>query len=238
MEVEDRKRIYDALLLIISFLTICWGLFLLEGEFDMHFKQYGNRPRTVRGLIGILTSPLLHSDLEHIWGNTVSFFSLTAFLVFFYRPIAFKVFALIYFFSGALLWLWGGPGNHIGASGVIYGIAAFVFFSGLFRNDTKLLRVSLAVAFLYGSLIWWVLPIDPHISWEGHLSGAAIGVLLSWTMRTRGPQAPVYQWELDELEEKYREEHPEEFEDPDTDSGVQITYDYIEKPKDPDKKNP
>ena len=238
MEIEDRKRIYDALLLILSFLTVCWGLFLLEGEFDIHFKRWGNRPRTSEGLIGILTSPLLHSDLKHIWGNTVSFFSLTTFLVFFYRPIAFKVFGLIYILSGVLLWIWGGPGNHIGASGVIYGIAAFVFFGGLLRNDTKLLRVSLAVAFLYGSLIWWVLPIDPHISWEGHLSGAVIGVALAWLMRTAGPQAPIYQWEIDELEEQRRIDHPEEFEDPATDSGIKITYEYIEKPKEYEQKSP
>ncbi|MDG1159988.1 MAG: rhomboid family intramembrane serine protease [Flavobacteriales bacterium] len=196
---EDRNKLYDALLFIALFLGVIWGLFLFEEVFGWRLKQYGNRPRRLEGLIGILTSPLLHSNLKHIWGNTVSFFTLSAFLFFFYRQIALKVFIWIYIAGGILLWLIGVGGNHIGASGLIYGFASFLFFAGIFRNNMMLLRVSLAVAFLYGSIVWWVLPIEPGISWEGHLSGAIVGFALSLIYRTQGPQRPLYQYEKDEI---------------------------------------
>ena len=87
--------------------------------------------------------------------------------------------------------LWGlaVDGNHIGASGLIYGLAAFLFTSGVIRNNRLLLRVSLAVAFLYGGIVWWMLPIDDHVSWEGHLSGAVVGTLLAVAFKRQGPKA-------------------------------------------------
>jgi membrane associated rhomboid family serine protease len=203
---EDRNKIYDALLFIALFLGIIWGAFLFEEVFGWRLKQYGNRPRRVEGLLGIFTSPLLHSNLKHIWGNTVSFFTLSGFLFFFYRSIALKVFLWIYLAGGVLLWLIGVGGNHIGASGVIYGFASFLFFAGIFRDNMMLLRVSLAVAFLYGSLVWWVLPIEPGISWEGHLSGAIVGFVLSLVLRSEGPKRQLYQWEKDEILQKKMEE--------------------------------
>ena len=99
--------------------------------------------------------------------------------------------------SGTLLWVIAGGGNHIGASGIIYGLAAFLFMSGVIRKNRLLLRVSLVVAFLYGGIIWWMLPMDNHVSWEGHLSGAIVGTLLAIAFRQQGPQDPVYQFEKD-----------------------------------------
>lgn len=203
MQKEDLSRLYDALLFNVAFLLIIWVLWLYELETGHALSQYGTRPRSVRGLIGIVSTPFLHGSLEHIRGNTLSFLSLSTFLIFFYREIAFKVIFWLYAISGVLLWIIANGGNHIGASGVIYGMAAFLFFSGIFRNDPRLLRVALAVAFLYGSIIWWVLPIDPNISWEGHLAGSIVGVALALIYRKRGPQRKVYNWELDEEDEDY-----------------------------------
>ncbi|MFT4780199.1 MAG: membrane associated rhomboid family serine protease [Flavobacteriales bacterium] len=205
MEKEDKKKLIDALLFNLFFLLIIWVIWWIEYEFGHRLSKWGTQPRTLRGAIGIITTPFLHGSLEHISGNTFSFVTLSSFLIFFYRSIAFKVLGLLYVCSGILLWLIAFGGNHIGVSGVIYGLASFLFFSGVLRRDPQLLRVSLAVAFIYGSIVWWVLPIDASISWEGHLAGSVIGIVLSLAYRRKGPTPRKYQWELDEERESEEE---------------------------------
>lgn len=195
----DRKKIFNALLFVVGFLVVCWSIFLINDAFSLHLRQFGNKPRKAIGLIGILTSPLLHGDTNHILNNTLSFFSLGMLLFYFYRKIAPKVFLILYFLAGILLWMIGSGGNHIGASGVIYGLASFLFFGGILNDNTVLTRVSLVVAFLYGSIVWGVLPIDPKVSWEGHLGGLIAGVILAFVFRGKAPKRKPYQYEIDEI---------------------------------------
>lgn len=195
MQTEDKKKVYDLLLFNAAFLLIIWGMYYFDREFSWGLWRYGNHPREADGLIGVFSMPFLHGSYEHLRGNSMSFFVLSSFLIFFYREIAFRVLMWLYVGSGVLLWLWGGGGNHIGASGVIYGIASFIFVSGVVRRNPVLMRVSLAVAFLYGSMVWWVLPIEKHISWEGHLAGAVMGLILALAYKNLGPQRKVYDWE-------------------------------------------
>ena len=124
-------------------------------------------------------------------------------LRFFYKEISKEVFFWSWLMSGLWLWSIGRPSFHIGASGLVYALASFLFFSGLIRKHTRLMAVSLVVVFLYGSLIWGIFPIKTHISWEGHLSGSIAGVLLAWWFREQGPPTQKYQYEIEEeLEEK------------------------------------
>jgi len=127
-------------------------------------------------------------------------------LFYFYKKIAKASFLWIWFISG--LWLWIGgrnnslyPNYHIGASTLIYGLATFLFFSGLFRKHLRLMVVSTLVVFLYGSIMWGIFPLKTEISWEGHLFGAIAGVLVAYNYRKEGPQRRVYQWEEEEEEE-------------------------------------
>ncbi len=212
LEREDRAKIWDALLFNGAFLLIIWVLWLYERETGHRLTSWGTQPRSARGAIGIITTPFLHGSLDHISGNTLSFASLSTFLIFFYRSIAFRILLILYLASGILLWLIAGDGNHIGVSGVIYGMAAFLFFSGVMRDNPKLLRVSLAVAFLYGSIVWWVLPIDPHISWEGHLAGSVVGISLAAAYRKQGPKREKYRWEIEEELEAMATEEAEKAE--------------------------
>jgi membrane associated rhomboid family serine protease len=209
LDKEDRGKIWDALLFNGAFLLIIWVLWWYERETGDHLTAWGTRPRTARGAIGIITTPFLHGSLDHISGNSLSFATLSTFLIFFYREIAFRVIFWLYLLSGILLWLIAVSGNHIGVSGVIYGLAAFLFFSGIIRQNMKLLRVSMAVAFLYGSIVWWVLPIDPQISWEGHLAGSIIGIGLAIVYRDKGPQREKYNWEIEEELEALAEQEQE-----------------------------
>ena len=124
---------------------------------------------------------------------------------------------MIWLGSGLLAWLIGRPSLHFGASGFIYGLLAYVFFSGILRRDMRSISVSLLVSFLYGSMIWGVLPIRPHMSWELHLSGALIGVLLAFLYR-KWDTVPVirYDWEdNDSLPEWYPGDEPKNLDLPD-----------------------
>jgi membrane associated rhomboid family serine protease len=199
--VSDAMRLTYALWFTMAFLVAIWSVFVLNEVLDLGWRKHGVHPRSVQGLTGILTYPFLHGDWGHLWNNTMSFFTLNGFLFYFYRSIALRVWLWLFFLSGLMLWGLAVDGNHIGASGIIYGLAAFLFTSGVIRNNRLLLRVSLAVAFLYGGIVWWMLPIDDHVSWEGHLSGAVTGTLLALAFRRQGPKDPVYNFEREELED-------------------------------------
>lgn len=172
-----------------------WLVKLTELWQNTGFGSWGIYPRTLEGLKGILFSPLLHSGFSHLTNNSVSFLILTAALLYFYQKLGYTVFFFSWFLSGLWLWCIGRESYHIGASGIIYALAAFLFFSGVFRKNKSLAVVSLLVTFLYGSMVWGVLPIDYKMSFEGHLAGALAGFALAVYYRKQGPRNDTYRWE-------------------------------------------
>lgn len=167
-----------------------WGIRIVEVVLHISFSSYGVLPREISGLKGILFSPFIHGDFYHLFDNSIPLLALGTLLFYFYRKIAWEVSLLIMLMSGFWLWIIGRPSYHIGASGFIYGLAAFLFFSGVFRRNVRLLTISLLVVFLYGSLIWGIFPIEQHISWEGHLAGGVAGTAIAWFYRRQGPRKP------------------------------------------------
>ena len=192
-----------------------------ETVLGIHFTQYGVLPRNFSGLIGIVTSPLIHADFSHLIANSTSFLILATALFFFYRKVALEIFILNYFMAGIFLWLGGREAYHIGASGVIYGLAAFLLFSGLLKKDMRLLTISLIVVFLYGSMIWGIFPIEPGISWDGHLMGAASGTILALLFYKQGPPVQAFEEENDE-EDEDEEENDDPVKAPDSDQLLEI----------------
>ena len=187
-QVTDYNRVFYALWTTGVFLGLIWLVYWAEEILGWELRAAGGiRPRDGHHLLGILTYPLLHGDWEHLWNNSASFFTLNTLLFYFYRSIALPVWTLMYLCSGILLWLLGNPGNHIGASGMIYALAAFLFLSGWIRRNSLLKRVSLVVVFLYGGMVWWMLPVEEHISWAGHSAGAIVGVIMAIAFRHKGP---------------------------------------------------
>jgi membrane associated rhomboid family serine protease len=162
-----------------------------------NLKSFGVQPRTIHGLPGIITMHFIHGNWKHLINNSLAFFVLNGFLFYFYRSISGRVFIPLFFLSGVVLWIIGRPSNHIGASMLIYGLFAFLFFGGLMRKNPRLRRVSLFVAFYYGSMVWYIFPIEEGISWEGHLSGLFVGAILAWVYRRKGPPEPVYRYEIE-----------------------------------------
>jgi len=206
-----------ALKVAFLFLAALWLVFLLDALFGLRLNRFGLRPGSVPGLIGVVTAPLLHGGLSHIFSNSMSLVvSLTA-ILYLYPNSSARVIPMIWLGSGLMAWLIGRPTMHIGASGFIYGLLAYVFFSGILRRDMRSVAVSLLVGFLYGSMIWGVLPIRPHMSWELHLSGGLIGVLLAFFYR-KWDRVPVirYDWEEDDsLPEWYPDDGPKDLDVPD-----------------------
>jgi membrane associated rhomboid family serine protease len=206
---ELEKKVFRYSLLFPSLIVfIIWLVKLTETTFGLDLSTYGIFPLRLSGLVGILASPLIHGSYEHLFANSVPLFILTFALTYFYRGLAYRIFFLIYFISGICVWLGGRESYHIGASGVVYGLASFLFFSGVLRSDLKLLTISIIVVFLYGSMFWGIFPFKPDISWESHLWGAISGLVLAAWFRHQGPRRPPVPWEdePDDLPEENQED--------------------------------
>ena len=204
-----------ALKIALVFVGILWTIFIFDAVFGLRLGRFGLRPGSVPGLIGILTAPLLHGSIQHLLSNTIPLLvSLTATL-YLYPNSSVRVIPLIWLGSGALAWFIGRPSLHLGVSGLIYGLLAYVFIGGLLRRDMRSVSVSLLVGFLYGSMIWGVLPIRPHMSWEMHLAGAMIGFLLAILYRN-WDRIPLvrYDWEDDDSVPEWYPESPDRKRDP------------------------
>jgi membrane associated rhomboid family serine protease len=196
---QAQRNFRLALKLSLVFVAILWAILIIDAALGLHLNRLGLRPGSINGLIGVVTAPLLHGGFEHLLSNTIPLFiSLTATL-YLYPKSAMRVIPLIWLGSGLLAWFIGRPTLHIGSSGLIYGFLAYVFVSGILRNDMRSVSVSLLVGFLYGSMIWGLLPTRPNMSWEMHLTGAVFGVLLAIIYR-KWDRMPIvrYDWESDD----------------------------------------
>ncbi|WP_346883358.1 rhomboid family intramembrane serine protease [uncultured Algibacter sp.] len=185
----------------VFFVLAIWFVFWFEVRFGYNFSKYGVYPQTFKGLRGVFLSPFIHGDIQHIYHNTAPLFVLSVALFYFYRPIAWKVLFLGILLSGFLTWCIGRSSLHIGASGLIYVLVSFTFFKGVFAKHYRLIALSLLVVFLYGSMIWYTLPLEQGISWEGHLSGLISGLLFALIFRQEIAKPKKYIWEQENFNE-------------------------------------
>ncbi len=183
------------------FILLIWVVFWLDQRFMLGLYRFGILPRHIEGIIGVVTTPLLHGSMAHLANNTLPLLALGAGLFYFYPRIASRVVLISWLSSGLAVWLIGRESFHIGASGLIYALAGFIFLSGILRRQPNLLALSLLVVFLYGGLIWGILPIEETVSWEAHLAGAFSGFALAVNYRRFGPVQKKYSWDLEEEEE-------------------------------------
>ena len=178
----------------VLFVVLIWFVYWFEIRFGYNFNKFGVEPRTFAGLRGILFSPFIHSNTEHLFNNSVPLFVLSLGLLYFYKEVAIKVLLYGTLLTGLLTWVIARGSYHIGASGVVYLLFSFVFFSGIFRGHFRLIAMSLITIFLYGSMIWFVFPMEGKISWEGHLSGLISGLIFAYFFRKKGIVKEEYQF--------------------------------------------
>jgi len=201
---QEKNRLIAASTIPVVLLIIMWLIRFVESAFGIDLAFLGVHPLHANGLPGIILAPFIHASYKHIAANTVPFLVLGVALFYFYRQLALKVLAFIWIMTGIFVWFGGRDAWHIGASGIIYGMASFLFFSGLIRKNNGLAALALVVVFLYGSLIWGAIPgffPKEHISWESHLGGLFSGLVMAFYYRKSGPQRKKYSWELEEEEE-------------------------------------
>ena len=203
----QKKRIWLATIPAMVMCALIWLIFLIDFSqvLRFNFSLLGIYPRQWIGLSGVVFSPFVHGSFSHLISNTVPLLILITLLFYFYNQIAFKSLVYLWLLSGFFTWIIGRNSYHVGASGLIFALVFFLFFSGLFRKYIPLVAVSMVVAFAYGSTVWSIFPIteyiDVSLSWEGHLSGAIAGFIVALIFRNQGPQKPETFWNEEENDE-------------------------------------
>lgn len=178
-----RSSFFDSSVVPFRLVFLMWLFFAIQYFYGWQLNVFGIIPRTLPGLIGLFTAPLLHGNIYHLVSNTIPLLFLGSVLYFFYSSIAPAVFYRAYFWTNILVWLFGRPLSiHIGASGLIYGLAFFLIFFGIFYRDFRSLLISVVILLFYGGIFYGILPSDPHVSWESHLAGALVGITTAITL--------------------------------------------------------
>lgn len=191
----------DHLLIVLLGLFIIATVKVVETRMGVSFSDWGLYPRNTKGLLGILTMPFLHGDFEHLFSNSFALLVLGLMILHFYPKVAWQVTLVSWLAGGILVWLFARPSFHIGASGVVYGLSAFLFLSGVIRRDRRSNGAMLVVALLFGASIWGIFPFWVGISWEGHLFGALSGCTMAVIYRNVD-RIPRYIEEEEEPEEE------------------------------------
>lgn len=197
---RSRANFRIAVRLVLVFVGLLWLVQLLNWGLGPDPGPFALKPRNAAGLAGIAFAPLLHADFGHLLANTLPLVLLGIAALHLYPRSALRALPFLYLGPGVAVWLLGRNGLHVGASGIVYGLIAFVFVAGLVKRDRRAISASMIVAFLYGTAIWGVLPIQPRVSWETHLAGALIGIVAALVGR-RADRVPIvrYDWEAESV---------------------------------------
>lgn len=206
--MSNEKLTYhkNVILIPFVFVLIIWFVYWLEIKYNWNFNKYGIYPREFDGLKGVLFSPFIHSNTSHLFNNSVPLAVLLISLFFFYRKLALKVLFFGGLLSGVLTWIIARDAYHIGASGIVYLLFSFLLFSGIIRKQYRLIALSMMIIFLYGSMIWYILPVKEGMSWEGHLSGFLVGLLFSYIYKSIGIVKEEYQFSKTAFDDFFDEE--------------------------------
>jgi len=175
----ESRRLLISIFFPSIFVISIWLVKMFEIAAEISFVQLGIRPKEIVGLVGIILSPFIHGDFNHLISNTLPVFVLSSLIFYFYREKAFRIILFLWLSIGLLVWLVARQSYHIGASGLIYGFASFIFFSGISTKNRTLIAVSLLVSLIYGSMIWGAFPLQKGVSWESHLVGLLAGIIFA-----------------------------------------------------------
>jgi len=197
---SEKSAFWQNAMLVLGLVSVLWIVQIIQylGLFD--FTPYGNWPHHTAGLKGIIFSPFIHGSFDHLISNTLPIMILLTVLLNAYPRIALVVLVFIHLLSGLLVWLLAPDnGVHIGISGIIYGIAAFLVASGWFRRDRLSITIAIAVVLVYGSMVWGFIP-QQGISWQSHLYGAISGGIIAYLLRNNHTPAPT-EMELEKVDD-------------------------------------
>lgn len=197
---EEKTKFIRSLYLPVSFVLLITIIKVVEVIFGYSFIPFGLYPRTLHGLLGIITSPLIHANFDHLYSNAIPLLVLGVSINYFNPESSKKVFLISYFLTETLVWIFARGSYHIGASGIVYALVSFFFFSGIIKKDRRAMTLSLLVVFLYGGLAYGIFPVKEGISWESHLLGGLVGIFMAFLFKKKDVYQR-YDWEDEELEE-------------------------------------
>ena len=236
MDKKNKLEFSDEVLLIpLGLVFLIWFVYWIEIKFGFNFNKLGVYPRTFKGIRGVFLTHFIHSDTKHLFNNSVPLFVLSASLLYFYKVVANKVLIYGAVLTGLITWIIARQSYHIGASGVVYLLFSFVFFSGIIKKHYRLVAMSLITIFLYGSMVWYLFPVKEGVSWEGHLSGFLVGLFFAYIFRRKGIVKEKFVFSKTEFDDMFDEDGnyvPPVIEEPEkileTKEAI-IYYEYIYK---------
>jgi membrane associated rhomboid family serine protease len=199
------KKSKSIFLIPITYVIAIWFIYWVEINYNFNFNKYGVFPRTLVGFRGVFLTHFIHSNTSHLFNNSIPLFVLLSSLFYFYKDVAYKVLLFGGVCTGIFTWCIARESYHIGASGIVYLLFSFVFFSGIIKKHYRLVALSFIIIFLYGSMIWYVLPIKDGISWEGHLSGFLVGLYFAIRYRNKGIVKEEHQFTQTEFDDLFDE---------------------------------
>jgi membrane associated rhomboid family serine protease len=186
------KRSATPFLVSLRMAGVLLGIELIDLLLPLGLDRFGIRPREWIGLEGVVFAPLLHRGFGHVVSNIGPLLALMPLLLVDQRQRPWMVLGFIWIMGGLGTWLLGrGGAIHIGASGVVYGIAAYLVFAGIFGSSWKATLIAIVVVLVYGGMVHGLLPQAGPVSWEGHLVGAVSGAVAAWRNRSRIKSKPL-----------------------------------------------
>ncbi len=183
------SRLIQTVARTAMFVVVLWAIQGVAALLSVSLGPLGVQPREVAGLYGVVTAPLVHGSYSHLMANTPPLLVLGAAMLYGHPRASRIALPIIWLGSGLGVWLFARDAIHLGASGLTYGMMSFVFVMGILRRDRPSMALAMLVFFLYGGMIWGVLPLQPGVSFESHLFGALAGVAAAFLLRHRDPLA-------------------------------------------------
>jgi len=180
---EKRDDIFQKLYFPAGIVILMWFVKIVEVSKGTKFTRWGIFPRDWDGIIGIFTAPFIHSDWEHLMSNSLPIFMLMGIVMVFYRKVAIAATVIITLFTGFTVWLFARESYHIGASGVVYGLVAFLAWSGVFRRNLRSIVLSLVILVMYSGYFHGIVPNKEGVSWESHLFGGMVGIFAAFLFK-------------------------------------------------------
>lgn len=180
---ENERTIFRQLLFPIGVVVLMWLVKILEVSKGTKFTRWGIFPRDWDGVMGIVTAPFIHSDWQHLMSNSLPMLMLMGIVMVFYKRVALASIIIITVLTGFTVWLFARESYHVGASGVVYGLIAFLSCKGIFRRNIKSIILSLCILVIYGGYLEGIAPTKEGISWESHLFGLLVGVFTAFLFK-------------------------------------------------------
>ena len=171
-------NIWDSFKTVLFIVILLWMILVIG--YVVPLADYGIKPRTTQGLIGIVCAPFIHAGINHLIANSISLLILGSIFLTMERKLSATIVLYIILLSGLGTWLIGrSEYTHIGASGVVYGILGYLLTTGIFKRNIRAILVSILVFIFYGGAIWGIFPTTGFVSWESHLCGFLSGIAVA-----------------------------------------------------------